>query len=182
MKHAKLLLFTGIILVCSSFAVAKWVTIANKEGRFTAQFPGKPEESRKPSNTPAGPITINLFSYNADLSKYGNRLYLLMYADYPEKVINSSKMMNVIDTFFKNAIDGAVNNIHGKIIFTQNSPLGKYPGRFVKASFGEGKAFMDVHFYLVGNRFYMLEVGYQKGLLNAASEKLYFNSFKLLNN
>lgn len=180
MKHAKLL-FTGVILVCSSFAVATWVTLTNKEGRFAVQFPGKPDESKKPSSTPAGPITINLFTYNADLSKDGNRLYLLMYSDYPEKVINSNKKKNVVDTFFKNAIDGAINNIHGKILSIEKSPVGKYPGRFVKASFGEGKAFTNVHFYLVGNRFYMLEVGYQKGQLNPISEKRFFGSFKLLN-
>lgn len=169
----------GVVLLCSGFLIASWYTVDSKEGKFKITFPGKPEQSQKPANTPAGPIKVNLFTYNADRSDDGNKLYLLMYSDYPEAVISSTKSKSVVDTFFKNAIDGAINNIHGKIISIESSPINKYPGRFVKASFAEGKAMMDVHFYLVKNRFYMLEVGYQKKELNAASEKRFFSSFQL---
>ena len=179
MKPLSRLLAAGVVLFCCSFAAAGWYNVDSKEGKFKAAFPGKPEQSQKPANTPAGPIKVNLFTYNADVSEHGNRLYLLMYSDYPEAVISSTKRKGIVDTFFKNAIDGAINNIHGKIISMESSPMNKYPGRLVKASFAEGKAMMDIHFYLVKNRFYMLEVGYQKNELNAVSEKHFFNSFQL---
>jgi hypothetical protein len=180
MKNSRAILLVCICLTLCSFAAGKWFAFENKPGNFRIEFPGMPVKSEKIANTPSGPIKMNIFSYDGDLAEVGNKMYMLMYSDYPEDVISSKKRRGLVDTFFKNSIDGAVNSIHGKLVSTENADFNKYPGRLVKVLFAEGKGFLDIHFYLVNNRMYMLEVGYQKGQQNAASQQHFFKSFAQL--
>ena len=179
MKYTPRILLASLFFLLCSFAAGKWVLFENAAGKFKIEFPVKPQENVKSVNTPSGPMLMHIFMFDGDQAEEGNKLYLAMYSDYPEKVINSGKPKNIIDTFFNNAINGAVNNIHGTLVSVEKTSIKGYPGRSIKASFSNGKGNMDMRMYLVKNRIYTLEVGYQKGQLNTTSEQHFFNSFAL---
>ena len=175
----KLLLFCVFsVLWCS--AAPKWTFFRSPGGNFRIELPGAPQQSERMVNTPSGSLKMNIYSFDGTLIKGENRLYLVTYSDYPEKIISSSKRKGVIDTFLKNAIDGAVNNIHGKLVSSVPAKINQYPGMAVRASFSGDKGFMDIRLYLVKNRLYMLEVGSQKGQSNEQSGKRFFRSFSLI--
>jgi hypothetical protein len=182
MKATLRLLPVCLALFLCGFTVVKWAAFENRTGNFKMEFPAKPQQSEKNVNTPSGPLKMYVFMFDGDMADEGNKLYLAMYSDYPEAIISSGKRKGLVDTFFKNAIDGAVANIHGSLVSTESISYKNFPGRKVKASFSEGKGFMDLQMYLVKNRMYFLEVGYQKGQQNTVSEQRFFNSFALLGN
>ena len=176
----RLLLFSIFLLFCS-FTTVKWYVCNSEAGKFKIEFPAKPQQNEKIVNTPSGPMQMHLLMFDGDQADEGNKLYMLMYSDYPESVISSGKSKSLVDTFFKNAIEGAIHNIQGTLLSVENTNVKNYPGRIVKTSFSTGKGIMEMRMYLVKNRMYILEVGYQKGQLNTTSQQHFFNSFTLTN-
>jgi hypothetical protein len=58
---------------------AKWVSYAPKDGSFSAQFPGDPEESVEPTDGPNGKVDMHQFS----VERPTGTAYMASFTDYP---------------------------------------------------------------------------------------------------
>lgn len=168
-----------LIVVLCSFA-AEWVTVQNKPGKFKVLFPRAPQESEQKLETAIGPLKMKIFMYEVDKFKDDNAMYGLMYSDYPDSLVNSDFKDEILDNFFEKAIEGAANNIKGTILSKKTISIKGYPGRQARVSFAEGQGIMNLRMYLVKNRSYFLEVGYEKDKEGNAAIDKFFNSFELM--
>lgn len=168
-----------LILLCS-FAPPAWIQFQNKTGRFKATFPGKPEVSAQDVNTEIGPLKMNMFMFTGTDEKDENKIYGIAYADYPAKLINSGMPASTLDTFFANAIEGSARNMNGEVIEEEKIALKTFPGRQVKIRFSDGEAIMKLRIFLVKNRAYFLEVGYETKNDGNPTINKFFSSFALL--
>ena len=181
MKNVKFILSVITLVSLCSFAVPGWLVVENKKGKFSLSFPGKPTETEKIAHADIGELKMEITTFDVGKMNDANKIYMLMYSDYPAQIINSSMRKGKIDTFFKNAIEGAINNVKGKMLSVEKISYKGYPGRHLKVSFSNDMGIMDIRMFLVKNRNYFLEVGYQKDKENNPSIDKFFKSFKLLN-
>lgn len=154
-----------------------WVLL--EKPNFKVFFPKKPEEQTQTVNTAVGKLKIDSYMYQVpDDKKDDNIMYMLAETTYPDTAINSDKK-NLIDKFFRGSIDGAVNNVHGKLLTETIIQLNDYPGRKVRIDFKDGLAVITMCSYLVKNKLYITETMTEtKNDFNKSIDK-FLNSFSL---
>ncbi len=180
-KISAAIVIAFVLLLSNSATTFGWTVVNSKEGKFKIQFPSKPKESAKLVKSPTGDVTMNVFMLDAGAgSDKENKLYMTIYSDYPNQVINSGMRKGKVDTFLTNAILGSIENMKGKIISQDAITYKKYPGKHTVISFSGGRGIMDMKMFLIKNRIYVLEVGYENGFRNVPSMSKFFSSFEIL--
>jgi len=178
MKIISALVGTLFLTVILSFSFpGDWVLLEKSD--FKILFPQKPEEQTQTVNTALGKLNIDTYIYEVpDSKKDDNLMYMFAQTAYPDTAINSDKK-DLLDKFFRGSIDGAVNNVHGKLLSETVIQLNGYPGRKVRIDFKDGLAVINMGFYLVKNKLYMSEtITETKNDFNKSIDK-FFNSFSL---
>lgn len=180
MNKMKLVLPLFLIVFLCSFAATQWSDFESKEGNFKASFPMKPEESTQEVNTEIGTLNMNLFIAETEKIKGENSMYIVMYSDYPDSLVSSDLEKSTVDRFLRGAVSGAATNMKGNVTKEEDVVYKKFPGKHVLIDFADGQATMEMEMFLVKNRMYILESGYEKGKANRASITKFFASFQLL--
>ncbi len=174
------------LLVLASFTLSfvnseDWFLFETKKCKLL--FPKKPTESSQTVPSAIGDLELKMYMYEVtDTTKDDNLLYMLMETNYPDSLINSDKK-DLLDNFFRNAIDGSANNVQGSKILTETKiELAGFPGREARVSLNVGVPCINkMHFYLVKNKMYILEVITDaRKDFNKSMDK-FMNSFALTN-
>jgi len=132
-----------------------WFLFETKNYRI--YFPQKPTDQSQIINTAIGDLKLNIHMYQVpDSIKDENLIYGLIETEYPDSVINSDKK-EILDNFFRNSIDGSINNVHGKLLTETKIQIDTFPGREIRVDFREGLAVIKMRFYLVKNKMYFLQ-------------------------
>ena len=106
-----------------------WSSFGSKEIGFKIQFPKTPKEDSQMVDTDIGKIKMNLFTYDASQNKLDdNLIYGINFSKYPEELI-SSDMTELLEEFYRNSIDGAVENVNGKILSEKDIFYKDYTGK-----------------------------------------------------
>ena len=181
MKSAKLLseLIIVAFLMLSFKTTNDWILFQTKGCEI--YFPKKPTDQSQTVKTSIGEIKIDIYMYEVpDNEADDNHIYGLMINDYPDSLINSDKK-DLLDHFFRNAVDGAVKNVQGKLLSESKIQLEGYPGREFRIDFKDGLAVIRMRVILVKNKMFMLQtIAETKKDANKSSER-FMNSFKLRN-
>lgn len=98
---------------------------------------------------------------------------------HPDSLINSDKKEILADVF-KNAVNGAVETAHGKLLNEMIIEFKGYPGREIRIDFQNGTAVITMRLYLIKNKMYMLETITVTDKDFNTSIKKFMNSFDLL--
>ena len=146
---------------------------------FQAFYPNLPSSQVKTVNSAVGELKMNIFMYDASNNeKDENLVYGIITTEYPDSIINSSNT-EVLQNFFRNSIDGAVNNVNGKLISESTIDIDGFPGREIKVNFRDGLAVIKMRMYLVNNKIFTLQtITKTENDLNKSIDK-FMNSFKL---
>ena len=123
----------AVVLACSSLG-QKWETVS--EDGITVEMPGKPTKQSQDIPTAGGRATGQMLTLDK-----GAEAYVLAYHDFPPAVSNLP-----IDPkdLLKNASDGVVKNMNGKVTSQRDVTVGGHPGTEIV---GEGsKDDKDVEF------------------------------------
>ncbi len=145
---------------------------------LSIEFPEQPEIQTQQVETAIGPLSIITAMLEHKEGEDGQFLYAAMTSVYPDSLINSDKT-ELHEKFFRGSIDGAVNNVQGKILSEKIISLKGYPGRQIAVDYGSGTAVINMTMYLVHNEVIFLQtITNPEELENAASAKFYA-SFKL---
>ena len=180
MKSRKPLLALLIIILLSSFAPGDWVDVQNKEGQFKMKFPRQPTESTQDIEEASLPLKMHIFLYDASKYKDENMAYYIMYSDYPDTLVNSDFKDELLDTFFKNSIDGGAKNMNGTVVSVTKVNYKDFPGRLAKMSFMDGQGLCYMKIFLVHSRIYILMTLCEPLKDKNPSMDKFFNSFVLL--
>ncbi len=156
-----------------------WVLF--KTAAFSAEFPKQPATEATKVNSAIGELKLDMYTYDASESSDNdaNYVYMVMSTEYPDSLVNSDDTDRLPD-IFRGGIDGAVNNVKGKLLSEKIIEIDGFPGREIKIDFKDGLAVITVRLYLVKNKMYMVQViTATENDMNKASQK-FLNSFKLI--
>lgn len=123
--------------------------LTSKEGRFTVLMPGQAEKETMNVNTPAGKLTIHLFS----VEKPDGRYFAVSYVDYPAAAVQGRDASKLLD----GARNGAVSRVGGKLIDEKKITVNTFPGREFRCS-TRSSFFCRMKLVVVRNRLYQLIV------------------------
>lgn len=140
------------------FAFGQWQVFTSEQGRFSILAPSSFQESQKTIHTELGEISYNTFycSFEQD-STVSNFAYAISYCDYPEESIPKDSL-DLRQMFFQNSIESAGENLGAQIIYKENIKHKGQDGMMARLEYAEGQAVMKTKVFLVGNRFYSLQV------------------------
>ena len=176
-------IFAGLLLLACSLLsfvpVDEWIMVATENCKI--YFPHQPTDQSGTVNTSKGNLKVNIYSYNVATNIGDDNLaYILTETEYPDSLINSDNK-DELDAFFKNSIDGILNNFHGKLVSESQTAIQGFPGRQVKLDIQQGKSVMNIRLYLVKNRLYMLEIVTTADKDHNTSIQKFMNSFEIRN-
>ncbi|MEO8762314.1 MAG: hypothetical protein ABI388_12180 [Bacteroidia bacterium] len=180
-KIIRLSVFSLFLLNLCAFTKADtWYLLESKAFGFTIEFPKKPTEQIQTVDSEIGKLTLNLFIYDASAVKTeSNLVYLVNCTLYPDSLIDSDDT-DKLGTVYRQAIDGAVANVKGKLLSEKVITIEGFLAREVRVDFQNGTAILKMRLCLVHNKLFVLEtITETKKELNKSIDR-FMNSFKLI--
>ena len=108
----------AVVLACSSLSGQKWESVS--EGGITVEMPGKPTKQSQDTATPVGKATGQMLTLDK-----GAEAYVMAFHEFPAAISN----MNVDPkTLLRNASEGAIRNISGKVTSQRDLTVSGHPG------------------------------------------------------
>ncbi|MDB5272484.1 MAG: hypothetical protein JWO58_851 [Chitinophagaceae bacterium] len=184
MKHLRPFTFivaSLALIVCMSFTTAeKWVTVHVKKYGYKVAFPKKPTEQTQKINSAVGDLQLNMYLYDAsEAIADDNLLYLTNCTVYPEALRSTITAEN-LDVFYRQAIDGAVKNVEGKLLSEKRVDLDGHEGREATVDYQNGLAVITLRLFLINGNMYMIQTIAETSKAPNASSQKFFDSFQLL--
>lgn len=166
-----------LIAACAALAACAleldWRELSAPDGRFAILLPGKARRESRVLDTPAGALTMTMYSFSLKHGTMG-----VAYTDYPAAALAADRGREPLDA----ARDALLRNIGGGARIEEEISIGGLPGRQILAEGRAGAegALLKARFVLVGNRLYQIAyVGARDGAAMADID-LFLTSFKLL--
>ena len=132
-----------------------WLFMDSDE--FIFNVPDTPKYQVQPLITELGTIDFNLCYVESKLNADPNQFYTLGYSDYPINTIHSDSTAKV-DAFLQSSLDGALQNLNGKLLSKKEITINGYKGLDFEISMQDESIVDHFRTYLVKNRLYVLQV------------------------
>ncbi|WP_299116961.1 hypothetical protein [uncultured Winogradskyella sp.] len=176
MKKSILILAIGLITFNMSFA-QDWDRYKSEDLAFIANFPSEPERSQQKINTALGDLDMHMVMYSPTVLADYNAVYSVIRSDYPEEQFKDVDS-DYTDSILDGAVEGAVSNVKGTLLYDKRIVLNGYPGREIKIEISVG--YIYVNAYLVDNVMFITQVVCLIDNDNNESIKRFLNSFDIL--
>ncbi|WP_347925850.1 hypothetical protein [Pontimicrobium sp. SW4] len=167
-------LFFAVSITIS--AQSDWLDFKSVEFAFIAKFPDEPKKTVQEVPTAIGNIDMHMFMYQPT-DNDDNIIYSVIKSDYPKEQFTDAD-----DEYNNDVLDGAVNgavtNVNGQLIFDNKINLNNYPGRNVKIEIDT--AFIYINTYLVENIMYITQVICLKNNDENKDIKRFMESFDII--
>lgn len=154
-------------------APTDWYTYSSQEGGYTAKFPQKPEEQKKPAGSQAGSIGYTEVRY-VDQAK--QRIYLSVHANVPVPPgakVNDINVEKGLDTLRDNIIKSMKGTVKNETKVTQNG----YAGRELTMSMPQGfSAKARIFINPKTLKIYQVLVGSKDGNVNFSEANAFLDS------
>ena len=172
-----------LLLVPVSFLQGQtknWKVFQSFDGGFKIEIPdGQMEEQERVIPTDIGEITYHTFFYQETVKHFENSLYVVSYCDYPAYSVHSDSTA-LLDDFFNNTITSAEKSVIGELRYAEDIRYKDYPGKLFRIDYRAETATLKSKIFIVGNRFYNIQIATTRGKsLNAAADR-FLDSFHLL--
>lgn len=149
---------------------AGWIEYASDDGKFTVQFPKKPEVATQTVPVPNSDQTLNL---NEVKAKQSDQTFSVSYIELPKRwrIFSPS-------TLLKGAMKVVLNHMPGVELLSKKTVKHKnYPA--VEFSMKEGEKLIEGRLILVGSRVYKVVVVYSPGHTPDEQHQAFLNSFDI---
>jgi hypothetical protein len=171
MRQPILFLIVSVGAVVTSSQGGDWKPFSPKDGAFSVQMPGTPNEHKKAVKSGTGATEVILFEVTL---RPGENTYAVGYSEYPKEMIKAGTEDKRLD----NARDAAKTTSKGKLKREKSLLLDTYPGRELLLEIDDKKA-VKLRLYAVNNRLYeIVAVGSPEFVASAETLK-FLESFKL---
>jgi len=146
---------------------------------YKISFPGEPKKMTQNLPTKVGQLLMTIDAYEpGTLAGDDNHLYMIMDTDYPDTIVHSDKT-EIIDKFFRDAIDGVVKDLTYKLMTETQGQVGKYPSRTIEIDYKDGLAIMKMKLILYKNKFIIIQTITETKKYSNPSIDKFFDSFVL---
>ena len=152
----KRIIFLSVILVFVLFAgctttqraddkrIDEMQSFSPEGSGFSISLPGTPNFETQTFDTNFGMVVSKVYILDK-----GNMVYQVSYTDYPDEVKNADPQV-----VLAGVRDGAVANVHGKLVSETSTTLNGYPGKEFTTVIGTQEIYTKT--YLVNNRLYIV--------------------------
>lgn len=173
--------WAAIALFSSSFCVAQSKNLKefkDFEGRFKTTIPCETmNHSTQTVKTVLGDLIFHSFVCTPSNLDADNKVYLISYVDYPKGTFPIDSV-DLKESFYQTTIATAVENINGQLIYQDNIKRQEIDGKFWRTDYNKGNAVMKTRIFLVGNRFYTVQVATQKARSRNLEAEKFLEAFK----
>ena len=172
-----------IFLLLVPFCVlsqSQWYNLQLPAQGYSVQFPSVPTASDQTIPSEIGPLhmKMQMLDQSKDNSK-SNMLYLANHTIYPNKYEAFKDTAN-LSVFYKEAINGAVTNVNGKLLTEKDIFYKEYPGKEIKIDYGNGYAIITARMFLIGYDMYMIQTITETAKDDNKEMDNFFDSFELI--
>lgn len=159
----------------------KWVTVKDTELGYRIDFPSTAKKDAVDVPTEKGPVVMN--TYTVSSPGEVNLVYMTSSSEYPESFFpNGLSSAEAQNTVLDNAVNGAVTNVKGRLMFKEDITFNGYRGRLFKIEVNQGGLYViTMRTVLVGYQLYMMQTISQMKDIDNDRTKQFFDSFELIN-
>jgi tetrahydromethanopterin S-methyltransferase subunit G len=174
----KILLFIPLLFICAQILGQQTLPKKVETDSYKIEFPSAPDKTSQTISTAIGDLELIIIAYEVkESSKDENYVYMVMETNYPDSLIKKPDFD--IEKFFRQSIDGAVNNVKGKIISETPTRFGKYESRQIEIDYGNGIAVIRMVMVLRENKLIMLQTITDSKKYPNNSIAAFLNSFEV---
>ncbi len=153
-----------------------WEKYKAEDLAFVAYYPKEPKRTVQKVSTAVGELDMHMIMH-APTSGDDNAVYSVIRSDYPkEQFKDADDEYNA--TVLNGAVNGAVSNVQGKLLFDEKITFNGYPGRSIKIEIQGG--FIYINAYLVENSMFITQVICLSSNDENPSIKRFLDSFELI--
>lgn len=170
------LLIIALFLNVTVLMSQKWEKYKNEELNLVAYFPQTPKKTIQKVETAVGTLDMHMVMHTP-VSGDDNAVYSLIRTDYPKKQFeNATSEYN--DKVLDGAVNGAVSNVKGKLVFDNKILFNGYPGRSIKIIITGGCIYINT--ILVENTMFISQVVCLTANDKNKSIKRFMDSFDII--
>lgn len=104
---------------------------------------------------------------------------MLSYCDYPEGSLHHDSS-DLVRDFLQATVEESAFSVAGTVTWSNSISVGRYPGRFWRVDYKDGRAVIKTKAFVAGRRYYSIQTVMRKSRsLNIAADK-FLDSFRLL--
>ncbi len=153
----KILLIITLILIASYNILSAQNPYSYSTEDYKIDFPDKTNNFTQSKESGLGLLFMQITAYEPkDSTKDNNHLYMIIESKYPDSSIHSDKL-ELLDNFFRKAIDGTVRDINAILINETKEQIGKYPARTIEINFSQRHAIIKMKLILVKSKFFIIQ-------------------------
>lgn len=174
-----------VLFVIALFIVATvnvnaqdWIDYKSEDLAFIAKFPNEPERSAQDVESAIGTLKIHMAMYTPPVnSNDENQVYSVIRSDYPKSYFEDADEASNNDVL-DGAVEGAVSNVQGELVFDDKITFNGFPGRNFKIEIDGGFIYMKT--FLVENKMFIAQVLCLTDKDNNDNINRFLNSFDIL--
>lgn len=147
--------------------------LTDHKGRFTINFPSKPEYTTKTFRDQNVNYTANIYTLHNSKGTF-----MVSWMDYQKEYVSQYTSDELLDS----ERNGSISKSHGKLLQEKVLKIGKYPGREIRtiATINNIEMTWRTRVYIVGNRKYnIITITYPQNTFDSDFES-FLTSFKLI--
>ena len=175
MKNA-FFLMTVLFLSFNAVSAQNWEKYKAEDLAFIAYYPQEPKRTVQKVSTAVGELDMHMIMH-APTSGDDNAVYSVIRSDYPEEQFEDADA-EYNATVLDGAVNGAVTNVQGKLVFDNKVKFNGYPGRSIKIEITGG--FIYINAYLVENSMFITQVICLTANDKNKSIDRFLNSFEII--
>lgn len=156
MKNSILIL--SIVPLLSFIPPSVWKEFNSYEGKFRVLAPsGEMIEKTSKMKTDLGELSYHQFIHKTDEKNADNVFYLVNYCDYPKGSFPKDST-ELIQEFLDATVDSSIKSVSGELTYQSDIQILTHKGKIWRVQYNKGNVSIKNKCYLVGDRFYLLQV------------------------
>ncbi len=179
MKLFSSIFFFVLALTLSAQEAKPWKEFISVDGKFRILTPGELIEKVNDIETEIGHFTYYSYIYQDGKEDAENLIYKISYVDYPEHTIHSDST-DFVEEFFHSTIETSIKSVRGHLRYSDEIELLDYPGRIWRVDYNGGDATIKTKAFMVGRRFYQIQVISRRDKSLNRIQDRYFDSFRII--
>ena len=153
-----------------------WREFSSFEGKFRILAPDDMTEKVSKMKTDLGELNYHQYIYKPEDKNAENVFYLVNYCDYPKGSFPQDST-DLINDFLKTTVESSVESVYGKLDYESDIQLFTHKGKIWRVQYNNGKVTIKNKCFLVGDRFYLLQVmTLKERIMNTYADK-FLDSF-----
>ncbi len=153
-----------------------WQQYKNEFGKFTVLLPGAVKETSSKVKTVTGELVYHQFVCRTMSKSDGKILYTVNYCDYPAGTFPKDST-ELREEFYKATIESSTEAIKGTVAYQDNILQQDYNGKIWRVDFNKETAHIKSKCFLIGDRFYLLQIIVANNEKNDPNADKFFDTF-----